>query len=234
MRANRIWFAIILGACVAGVNACDAAAPPAPRAKPAMVERIVAPRIHKDWKDGKLPFGVRLAAAAEERATHVVRYDATYLRIPYPMGDVPASQGVCSDEVVRAYRLLGVDLQRLVHEDMLRAFHAYPTRWGMGAPDPNIYHRRVPNLAVFFARHGQALPASGDAKDYNPGDIIAWALPDGRPHIGIVTEERTSDGARPLVLHNIGWGPHIEDMLLAFKITGHFRYPGTSRPRRDS
>jgi len=195
--------------------------------KPAVAARpttATEPEIHKDWTDTKLPFGIRLAAAAEERATHAVRYDAAYVRIAYPMGDVPAEQGVCSDEVVRAYRLLGVDLQRLVHEDMVRAFAAYPTRWRMAGPDANIDHRRVPNLAVFFTRHGQSLPVTDQAKDYKPGDVIAWALPDGRPHIGLVTEQRTGDGARPLVLHNIGWGPHIEDMLFGLKITGHYRY----------
>ena len=237
MNAPRISLLFVLGLCVAGIGACDAAAPPSPRAKPvvaASAAKPAQPSIHKDWSDAKLTFGLRLAAAAEERATHVVTYDATYLRIPYPTGDVPANQGVCSDEVVRAYRLLGVDLQRLVHEDMARAFGVYPTRWGMKAPDANIDHRRVPNLAVFFTRHGHSLAASTDAKDYKPGDIVAWALPDGRPHIGIVTEERTSDGARPLVLHNIGLGPHIEDMLFVFKITGHFRYDGPKPLRRES
>jgi uncharacterized protein YijF (DUF1287 family) len=238
MNARRISLLFVLGLCVAGIGACDAAAPPSPHAKPVAAQISAKPparpSIHKDWTNAKLAFGLRLAAAAEERATHVVTYDAAYLRIPYPMGDVPASQGVCSDEVVRAYRLLGIDLQRLVHEDMVRAFGVYPTRWGMKAPDANIDHRRVPNLATFFKRHGSSLTVSSDATDYKAGDIVAWALPDGRPHIGIVTEERTSDGARPLVLHNIGLGPHIEDMLFVFKITGHFRYDGPKPLRRES
>ena len=238
MKDNRLALLFVVAASVAGAGACDASAPPSPSAKPAVAASIAtaaaAAPVHKDWSDARLPFGLRLAAAAEERATHSVTYDAAYLRIPYPMGDVPASQGVCSDEVVRAYRLLGIDLQRLVHEDMVRAFAAYPTRWHMTHPDSNIDHRRVPNLAMFFARHGRALTVSDEAKDYKPGDIIAWALPDGRPHIGLVTEERTSDGARPLVLHNIGLGPHIEDMLFVFKITGHYRYEGPKPMRRDS
>ncbi|MBI1213504.1 MAG: DUF1287 domain-containing protein [Alphaproteobacteria bacterium] len=203
-----------------------------PRQKPkiATPARVVDNEvIHTDWTDRSLPFGVRLSAAAEERTTHSVRYDAAYVRIPYPMGDVPADQGVCSDEVIRAYRLLGIDLQRLVHEDMRHAFRSYPRRWGMDAPDTNIDHRRVPNLATFFSRHGRSLPVTDDAADYKPGDVVAWAMPDGRPHIGIVTEERTGDGTRPLVMHNIGWGPHIEDMLFELKITGHYRYQGPQR-----
>lgn len=171
-----------------------------------------------------LAYGLRLSAAAEERATHSVVYDASYQRIPYPGGDVAADRGVCADEIVRAYRLLGVDLQKLVHEDMRRAFGVYPKRWGLSAPDTNIDHRRVPNLATFFERHGTSLRVSQSGDDYKPGDVVAWALADGRPHIGMVTERRSSDGQRPLVMHNIGMGPQIEDMLFGLKITGHYRY----------
>jgi len=222
--------------CAFAIGACDASAPPMPRAKPLVNAGATAleAAIHKDWADRSLPFGIRLSAAAVERAKHVVRYDAAYLRLAYPMGDVPANQGVCSDEVIRAYRLLGIDLQRLVHEDMARAFHVYPKSWGMKAPDSNIDHRRVPNLAMFFARHGKSLAVTDDAVDYKPGDVIAWAMPDGRPHIGIVTEQRTGDGVRPLVMHNIGAGPQIEDMLFGLKITGHYRYAGPKVPTRNS
>jgi uncharacterized protein YijF (DUF1287 family) len=233
MRSTRLLlpFVLVLSAIAVG----DASAPPMPRAKPAVqapaiaAARPAAPIVHSNWADAALPFGIRLSAAAAERARHVVRYDASYLRIPYPMGDVPADQGVCSDEVIRSYRLLGIDLQRLVHEDMVRAFHRYPKTWGLKSPDSNIDHRRVPNLATFFARHGRSLPVTDDAKNYKPGDVIAWALPDGRPHTGIVTQQRTVDGARPLVLHNIGRGPQIEDMLFGLTITGHYRYEGPKR-----
>lgn len=204
------------------VGACDAAPEMAARVTRALDQA----RVNKEWADPKVDFGLRLSAAAEERATHFVIYDAAYERIPYPNGDVAADRGVCADEIVRAYRLLGIDLQRLVHEDMRRAFHVYPKRWGLKRPDSNIDHRRVPNLATFFTRHGTSLRPSLDGRDYRPGDVVAWALADGRPHIGIVTERRSADGARPLVLHNIGRGPQIEDMLFELTITGHFRYRG--------
>src|SRR5580765_2924815 len=80
----------------------------------------------------------KLSAAAVERTRHVVRYDPQYVRIPYPGGDVPADTGVCSDEVIRAYRAVGVDLQKEVHEDMAANFSAYPTRWHRQGPDSNI------------------------------------------------------------------------------------------------
>lgn len=208
--------ALCIGAAIVG---CDAMPLAGSNGSPTIA-------VNTNWKDAKLPFGLRLSAAAEERATHSVRYDATYERLQYPNGDVSAWRGVCSDEVVRAYRLTGIDLQKLVHEDMRRAFSAYPKRWGLKAPDPNIDHRRVPNLATFFTRHGTSLTSSTNGDDYKPGDIVAWALADGRPHIGLVTERRSSDGKRPLVMHNIGFGPQIEDMLFELTITGHYRYQG--------
>jgi uncharacterized protein YijF (DUF1287 family) len=151
-----------------------------------------------------------------------IHYDGSYRPIPYPGGDVPAERGVCTDVIVRAYRRIGIDLQRLVHEDMTRAFRSYPGRWGLPGPDPNIDHRRVPNLVAFFARHGQSLPVSRRAADYLPGDIVTWRLPSGNPHIGLVTD-REREGRR-LIVHNIGAGTVIEDTLFAFPMTGHYRY----------
>ena len=208
-----------------------ASAPTAPRTVTSAVNALVGPgeappEVNKDWQNPRLAFGLRLSAAAEERATHSVVYDASYQQLSYPNGDVAADRGVCADEVVRAYRLLGIDLQQLVHEDMRRAFHVYPKRWGLSAPDTNIDHRRVPNLATFFTRAGASLPVTDNGDDYKPGDVVAWALADGRPHIGLVIERRSSDGKRPLIMHNIGFGPQIEDMLFGLTITGHFRYRG--------
>jgi len=170
-----------------------------------------------------------LAAAAMQRLGHTVRYEGSYRRIPYPGGDVPDDIGVCTDLVIRSYRALGVDLQRLVHEDMTADFDAYPDRWGLAAPDPNIDHRRVPNLEVFFARHGERLPISRDPADYRPGHLVTWMV-GPLPHIGIVSPERTADGRRPLIVHNIGRGPELEDMLFDYPIVGHFRYVGPGSP----
>lgn len=165
-----------------------------------------------------------LVAAAESQVGVTVMYDPSYQKLSYPGGDVPIERGVCTDVVVRAYRKLGVDLQVLVNRDMQRAWSAYPRKWGLRRPDPNIDHRRVPNLATFFARHGIALPVSGDASDYQPGDIVVWELPGALPHIGIVSHKRSARGV-PLIVHNIGWGTRIEDVLFTYRITGHFRYP---------
>jgi len=169
-----------------------------------------------------------LSAAAIERTHHHVRYDPSYVRIPYPGGDVPADTGVCTDEVIRAYRALGVDLQKEVHEDMLQSFSAYPRRWRwlLAKPDPNIDHRRVPNLMVFFSRRGESLPITLRAGDYAPGDLVTWDLGGGVPHIGIVVDRESSKTGRFMIVHNIGAGPQMEDVLFNWKITGHFRYFG--------
>lgn len=168
----------------------------------------------------------KLVAAAIERTLLPEDYDPRYFVISYPGGDVPEDRGVCTDLVIRAYRALGIDLQRLVHEDMLRAFAAYPKLWGLARTDTNIDHRRVPNLQTFFQRQGAALAISQDSAVYRPGDLVTWRLPTGVPHIGIVTGRRTDDGQRPLVVHNIGNGPTLDDVLFEFPITGHYRYGG--------
>ena len=174
-------------------------------------------------------FSDRLVEAAVERTNHDVRYDGSYRAIAYPGGDVPDDIGVCTDLVIRSYRAVGIDLQKLVHEDMAGAFEAYPNVWGLRKPDPNIDHRRVLNLRVFFARNGTELPVTAEGRDYEPGDLVTWMLPGNLPHIGIVTGKRSRDGKRPLIVHNIGWGPAIDDMLFQYTITGHYRYDG-ARP----
>lgn len=172
----------------------------------------------------------KLVAAAIERTHHAVRYDPSYVRIPYPGGDVPEHTGVCTDEVIRVYRALGVDLQKQVHEDMVQNFSAYPHNWNSPSPRPdsNIDHRRVPNLMVFFRRKGQSLPVSYQINDYSPGDLVTWDLGGNVPHIGIVVDRRGPQTGRYMLVHNIGQGPKMEDVLFNWKITGHYRYFGPS------
>lgn len=177
------------------------------------------------WAQGTaLPPAVRTvvdAAKAQIRVT--TSYDPSYVRLTYPGGDVPPETGVCADVVVRAFRKAGVDLQKEVHEDMTRKFKAYPQRWGLRRPDRNIDHRRVPNLMTFFKRAGKELPITAQAGDYLPGDVVAWDLGGGLTHIGIVSEERSSGGRRHMV-HNIGRGAQLEDVLFSWKVIGHYRY----------
>lgn len=179
------------------------------------------PFIHADFD-----FSHRLSQAAIERTKSIVIYDGTYQKIPYPNGDVPQHIGVCTDVVIRTYRKLGIDLQKEVHEDMTKSFSHYPSKklWGLSRPDTNIDHRRVPNLQTFFSRKGQSLEISQNSQAYQPGDLVTWMLPGNLPHIGIVTERKSRDGKRPLIVHNIGAGPKLEDMLFDYKITGHYRY----------
>ncbi|MEO8672085.1 MAG: DUF1287 domain-containing protein [Tahibacter sp.] len=172
----------------------------------------------------------QLLAAARSQIGVTVRYDPTYSRIAYPLGDVPIDRGVCTDVLIRAYRKLGIDLQQRVHEDMQAHWGSYPKSWGLKVTDPNIDHRRVPNLAVFFTRQGRSLPIlPTDPVNYAAGDIVTWLLPGNLPHIGIVSSRHS--GGHPLVIHNVGAGTAEEDALLAYPITGHFRYMSGAAPR---
>jgi uncharacterized protein len=173
--------------------------------------------------------------SAIEQTHHVVRYVPEYVRIPYPGGDVPADTGVCADVVIRAYRGAGVDLQKEVHEDMKDNFSLYPAlqKWGQRHTDASIDHRRVPNLMVFFSRHGQELTISSRAEDYAPSDLVTWNLGGDLPHIGIVVDQKSASG-RYMVVHNIGQGPQMEDVLFDWKITGHYRYFGPELPQAPS
>ena len=164
--------------------------------------------------------------AAIERTNHSVKYVSTYVHLDYPGGDVPADTGVCSDEIIRAYRAVGIDLQKEVHEDMVKNWSEYPpkTKWHQAHPDTNIDHRRVPNVMVFFSRRGDRLPITLRAEDYSPGDLVTWDLGGNVPHIGIVVNVKSTESGRPLIVHNIGQGPKMEDVLFSWKITGHYRY----------
>jgi uncharacterized protein YijF (DUF1287 family) len=167
---------------------------------------------------------INLSDCALELTKQNVTYDPSYFSIAYPNGDVPSDKGVCTDVIIRAYRKIGIDLQKEVHEDMKANFSAYPNRWGLKTTDKNIDHRRVPNLMTFFKRKGATKPISNKAKDYLPGDIVCWDLGGGILHIGIVVDKKSADGKRNLIVHNIGNGQVLADCLFDYKIIGHYRY----------
>jgi len=176
-----------------------------------------APTLAQDAKQ-------KVIAAALDQVGRTRYYDSSYRQLAYPNGDVPIERGVCSDVVIRAFRAAGLDLQVLVHEDMVRNFAAYPHKWRLTRPDKNIDHRRVPNLATFFTRRGKAREVTRRGADYIPGDIVTWDLGGGVPHIGIVSDRRAAGSDRYLVVHNIGSGAQAEDVLFSWQLTGHFRY----------
>jgi uncharacterized protein YijF (DUF1287 family) len=173
---------------------------------------------------GQTSFSEKLSGAAIELTAQNVEYDPSYLSIAYPNGDVPSNKGVCTDVVIRAYRKLGTDLQKEVHEDMKANFSKYPKNWGLSNTDKNIDHRRVPNLMVFFARHGLVKPITDNSMDYLPGDIVCWNLGGGTTHIGLVVNKKSVDGQRYLIVHNIGGGQVLADCLFDYKIIGHYSY----------
>ena len=169
-------------------------------------------------------FFSKLSDAAVQLTYNRVKYDPSYFVIAYPNGDVPGDKGVCTDVIIRAYRKMGIDLQKNVHEDMVENFSVYPKDWGLKKPDKNIDHRRVPNLRTFFTRHGTSLVPTSNPAEYKPGDIVTWDLGKGISHVGLVIKKKSDDNKRNLIVHNIGNGQEISDCLLTYRITGHYRY----------
>ena len=139
---------------------------------------------------------------ARQQIGQTLYYDPAYTTLKYPMGDVPMIKGVCTDVIIRALRLQGVDLQKLIHEDMKKNFAVYPKKWGLKSTDRNIDHRRVPNIMTYFQRQGYEIKD----KNYKAGDIVTWDLGKGLVHIGIISNQKSLVNSTPLVIHNIGSG----------------------------
>jgi uncharacterized protein YijF (DUF1287 family) len=171
-------------------------------------------------------FEEKLAEAAISIIDPSINYDPSYFSIKYPNGDVPKNKGVCTDVIIRAYRKLGIDLQKEVHEDIKANFSKYPNlkKWGMTKTDTNIDHRRVPNLEIFFERKGIKLLVSKNANDYKTGEIVTWMINGKLPHIGIITNKKSHDRERNLIVHNVGHGQVLEDCLFSYEIVGHFKF----------
>lgn len=171
-------------------------------------------------------FTTKLSDASIAIINPNIIYDPSYFAIKYPNGDVPKNKGVCTDVIIRSYRKLGIDLQKEVHEDMKSNFSQYPNlkKWGMTKTDSNIDHRRVPNLEVFFTRKGTKLVVSKNANDYKTGEIVTWMINNKLPHIGIITNRKSTDGKRNLIVHNVGNGQVLEDCLFSYTIVGHYKY----------
>ena len=176
----------------------------------------------------KNDFQKDIVNSAIERTNHNIIYNGEYFNIDYPNGDIPKKFGVCTDVIIRSYRKIGIDLQELIHEDIINNFNQYPIaqHWPRQTrADTNIDHRRVPNIEIFLERYGEKLPITNKPNDYQPGDIITWNLPGSSPwHIGIVTNKISAQSNNPMIVHNIGWGPELEDCLFNFPIRGHYRY----------
>lgn len=177
-----------------------------------LAQAVLSPRVEK------------VVTAALSQVGVTLSYDPAYTALKYPMGDVPLERGVCTDVIIRAFRAVSTDLQQLVHEDMSRAFAAYPKLWGLTRPDRNIDHRRVANLEVFMQRQGKQLKLSKNGLDYKAGDVVTWTLPSGRLHIGLVSNQLDTAKQRPLIVHNIGAGAQLEDVLFTWDLRMRFRY----------
>lgn len=188
------------------------------------VDAVPEHPIYKALPENAPPELKKFIDAAVAQAGVTRGYDPSYVSLDYPGGDVPKETGVCSDVIVRAFRGVGLDLQKEIHEDMSLSFNEYPRKWGLERPDSNIDHRRVPNLMTYLARKGKSVSITDNPDDYRPGDIVTWDLGGGVDHIGVVTDMAFTPGGDCLIAHNIGAGAKVEDVLFDWKITGHYRY----------
>ncbi len=208
---------ILLSFSIGFISACPVRSPLSEQ-PPVLVEKPVSAEITSE------PV-LRMLESAREQTKTTTGYSQDYYTLPYPAGDVPAETGACTDVVIRAFRKVGVDLQKEVHQDMAANFSAYPKKWGLAKTDTNIDHRRVPNLQTYFTRKGKSLPITSNNKDYQPGDVVAWDLDGhGLTHIGIVSNFWNKSAARYSIIHNIGGGTKAEDRLFEWTIIGHYRY----------
>lgn len=219
MRVSRIIYCLLLTASLILVTACQ---------KDSISSRQSSTLNHSRETRHSTPINSPLlkqvVEAGIEQTNYTFTYDPSYVKLNYPGGDVPLDKGVCSDVIIRAFRKGGIDLQQELHADMQRNFSAYPRKWGLTKPDSNIDHRRVPNLMTYFERKGKSLPTSTNPKDYLPGDVVAWELSSGVTHIGLMTNFMSDRTGNYLVVHNIGAGARIEDVLFSWQIIGHYRY----------
>lgn len=185
---------------------------------------VINEAVRQQTPSVRSPVVRQLIRGAIEQTAYTRHYDPAYVQIAYPGGDVPRETGVCTDVIVRAFRKAGIDLQKEIHEDMSQSFSAYPRNWGLKRPDANIDHRRVPNQMTYFERQGKALSMSKNKADYLPGDVVAWDLGNGNLHMGIVIDTVSTRTGNRLIVHNIGAGARIEDVLFTWEIIGHYRY----------
>jgi hypothetical protein len=162
----------------------------------------------------------RLITHARQQIGVTTSYDAAYVALDYPGGDVPRDRGVCIDVIIRAYRdAFAFDFQEHVHKDMATNFSAYPKRWGLTRTDRNIDHRRVPNVKTWLERHGHEQPAS----NWQPGDLITCRVGGTLPHIGILSSRKDHQG-RWKAIHNIGLGTLEDSRIWAYGHQRRFRF----------
>jgi uncharacterized protein YijF (DUF1287 family) len=224
MKPLQILIVILVAASVLG---CGANPPtPSPAAQAEIAPIPITPTIPAPTRRtiSASDIGARIALAAEDQVGVTTIYDPQYVRLAYPNGDVPLERGVCTDVIVRAFRAIGVDLQARVHEDMLKNFSVYPKDWGLTAPDSNIDHRRVQNLAKYFERMGKQIREINADDSFKPGDVVAWQLSGWMQHIGIVALDRVPGTQRYYMIHNIGAGTQKEDVLRSFTLIGRYRW----------
>jgi uncharacterized protein YijF (DUF1287 family) len=183
----------------------------------------------QDLDGDGIPDPLDVLIGAKKTVLNGDAYTEGYVDIPYPMGDVPRTMGVCTDVIIRAVRNAGLDLQQALHKDIAKSPRSYPMVKGKGNPD--IDQRRVATLLPYFKRHWSQRSARLDDPDdpLRPGDIIfmdTFPSRSGPDHIGILSDHVDEQGL-PLVINNWTNGTVTAEMdLLTFvPVLYRFRLP---------
>ncbi len=186
------------------------------------------PPRHEDRDGDGIVNTLDVLVGAKKLCENRASYVSNYRRLSYPNGDVPRTEGVCTDTLIRALRNAGWDLQRGIHEDVLRKPSLYPLE---RAPDANIDHRRIRMMLPFFRQNFVELKKDDP---YLPGDLVLFdTFPSkaGADHAGIVSDKLGPSG-QPLIVNNWTDG-YVEgemDLLPSVPVMYRFRVPMTPRP----
>jgi uncharacterized protein YijF (DUF1287 family) len=216
---------LVVGAFALALRAGDAA-----ELKPLLAaERITEGKPKHDRDKDGIPDPLDVLVGAKKTVLNADAYTEGYVTIKFPMGDVPREMGVCTDVIIRAVRNAGMDLQKELRDDILRAKSAYPMV--KGKPNPHIDQRRVATLLPFFKRHWEAHTAKLDDPNdpLRPGDVVfmdTFPNKSGPDHIGIISDT-IGEAGLPLVINNWTNGTVTAEMdLLTFVPVLHrFRLP---------
>jgi uncharacterized protein YijF (DUF1287 family) len=201
----------------------EAGAQARPEVRPEIRIEHGAPGRAEDRDGDGIVDSLDVLVGAKKLALNKAAYREEYRGMKYPGGDVPRTEGVCTDTLVRALRNAGWDLQREIHEDLLRDPRRYPLEKGK-RPDANIDHRRVRMLLPWLQRNFTLVPRGAPLW---PGDIVlldTFPSKSGPDHAGIVSD-RLGDSGQPLLVNNWtdGFVEQEMDLLQSIPVTHRFR-----------
>lgn len=125
--------------------------------------------------------------------------------------------------LVTAYQHgLGLDMVKLLHDDMASAFTEYPQLWDERGVNAQMDQTRVKNWERFFHRSTPDV----QSEPVHVGDVIFWQL-EGKTttHLGIVVPGPGVHAAEMWVVHDLDDGVKWENSMQEMgRVIGRFRF----------